>query len=145
MRSKPSTLLTLVGLVHVDVGIKVCVKCRRRIDYKESTLGVFNYDNRLLVSHALLRSWYDFIDCSRTGIGEVVGGYMKRHRFDVLGIKPIDVTYAFMSALALKRDVQSDMICLLCGPCPRVRVLPVIGSRNLTHVISFRTVAGSDV
>ena len=57
LKRRNALLLCLDGIGSVQTFVKTCSGCEATISYHDHELGVFNYDNNLVISFALLDRW----------------------------------------------------------------------------------------
>lgn len=57
LRRRSALLLCVDGIGSVETYTKSCPVCEATISYHDYDLGVFNFDNNLIISLALLRYW----------------------------------------------------------------------------------------
>ena len=119
------------GIMAAAVVEKCCPNCSRSVHYKDHTAGVFNYDNRVLMTHALLATWYiplqSSLMCFRrltfyqlsTSIGGLVATLERSLRRGKLPAKKLrNGFYAFEALL----DHPLNFKCVTCGDAPPVLI-----------------------
>ncbi|KAJ2921312.1 hypothetical protein H1R20_g15781, partial [Candolleomyces eurysporus] len=136
-------IFTLYASHSAEIELQSCPKCpraRRRFigpDLREQ--GLFNYNNKLLISHELLDEYTMAYVTSETPF--VAWVTVVQHRYSLSGATFMDdgtfrsVWFAYAELVAL----ENDMTCSLCGPYPETVIWDGVtlsfGKDHLTSAI----------
>ncbi|KAJ7283899.1 hypothetical protein C8J57DRAFT_1054321 [Mycena rebaudengoi] len=118
------TVYHLSEAVHSQIEVQMCNKCskgrRRFIGPDGRQLGIFNYNNRTLFTHALFDEYTSAFTSSETPFVSWVTLILRRYA-TAGGSIPFVTERVFRTAWFLYaelQDLQGDMTCPECGPCP---------------------------
>lgn len=115
-------IYTMLGLHNAEIQTQRCPSCtgkkRRCIGPDLRQMGLFNYNNRVVVSHELLDEYTISFASSETPFTAFVA--LMDHRYMAANVKFMgedlfrDVWFSYVSIQAF----EDDMRCSLCGPVP---------------------------
>lgn len=122
--TSPCTIFTLSASLAAQIELQVCKSCSggryRHIGSDGRTLGLFNYNNRLLFAHDLLDEYTMAYTSSETPFVAWVGVLSRRYSMYSSKQKFVseeifrDAWFAYSRLQAL----DGDMMCPTCGPTP---------------------------
>ncbi|KAF5342367.1 hypothetical protein D9611_001108 [Ephemerocybe angulata] len=115
-------IYTMLGMHHADIETQRCPNCpgkkRRCIGPDLRETGLFNYNNRVIVSHELLDEYTISFASSETPFTAFV--MLMDHRYMSTGAKFMgeDLFRAVWFSYVSIQAFEDDMRCALCGPTP---------------------------
>jgi len=110
----------------------------RHIGPDGATLGVFNYNNRMLFSHDLLDDYTLAYTSSETPFTSWVGVVQQRYRrfSPVASFVSEEIFRAAWFSYSVLQDFGNDMLCPICGPEPSTVIFDGVtvafGKKHLT-------------
>jgi len=126
-------------MIELQLCPKKCSGSRfRHIGPDGATLGVFNYNNRMLFSHDLLDDYTLAYTSSETPFTSWVGVVQQWYRrfSPVAGFVSEEIFRAAWFSYSVLQDFGNDMLCPVCGPEPSTvifnGVTVAFGKKHLT-------------
>lgn len=121
---QPCLIYGLTGVWESTIEVQRCSACRYRFvgpDCRE--IGLFNWNNHVLVTHQLLEDYLNTFSASETPITAYVN--VMTRRYQSTGLHPFLSQHRFRSVFfsyARLLQLDGDMICSLCGENPDVLI-----------------------
>lgn len=131
LTSKTKTVsCVLYGLSHAKnttIEVQDCQQCRRRLIGPDcQNLGVFNWNNRILVSEALLDDYTSSFAASETPFAAyaiIASRRYRTHKSAIPFMDPkvfVEIWFAYISLVQL--DLRTPGMCPRCGPNPETTI-----------------------
>ncbi|KAG2009480.1 hypothetical protein CC2G_012413 [Coprinopsis cinerea AmutBmut pab1-1] len=141
---RPCKIYTLSGLLHHEISLQPCPQCpapRRRFigpDLRE--VGLFNFNNSILVSHELLDEYTSAYTSSETPFSAWIVHLSRRYRSTGDTFMGEDLFRTVWFAFVSLQGYSDDMKCSLCGDHPDTVIWDGItlsfGRKHLTSTLS---------
>ncbi|KAJ7739668.1 hypothetical protein DFH07DRAFT_752074 [Mycena maculata] len=115
---RPATIYGLVEAYPTTIEIQTCICKHRFIGPDCASLGIFNYNNKVLFTHEILDEYTSAFTTSETPFSAWVEVTSRRYILRGGTFCSADIFRSAWFAYARLLSLEDDMICPKCGPSP---------------------------